>query len=84
MPFERLYKADKNDIAKPRSYEKMIELAEKLSKGISFLRVDFYEINGRIYFGELTFYPGSGYEQFQPKEWDYKLGEWIRLPIKGN
>lgn len=43
------------------------------------MRVDFYEINKRPYFGELTFYPGSGFEEFTPDEWDYKLGECLSL-----
>lgn len=64
----------------PRNYEKMIKFAEILSKDISFLRVDFYEINGRLYFGELTFYPGSGFEKFRPESYDELLGSWIKLP----
>lgn len=80
MPFERHYPSVKEGFAKPLQYEKMVELAEKLSQGIPFVRVDFYEVDGKIYFGELTFYPGSGFEEFTPEEWDYKLGEWIELP----
>ncbi len=58
----------------------MIDLAEKLSKDISFLRVDFYECNDQLYFGELTFYPGGGFEEFDPEIWDDKLGKLIKLP----
>ena len=65
----------------PKTLNKMIELAEKLSTGIPFLRVDFYDVNGKIYFGELTFFPASGLGEFIPQEWDLKLGEWITLPI---
>lgn len=82
MPFERHYPSSNKLIPKPLNYELMIELAEKLSKGVPFLRVDFYEVNGKIYFGELTFYPGSGVEEFTPIEWDYILGSWIQLPEK--
>ena len=57
----------------------MVELAEKLSKSIPFLRVDFYNINGKIYFGELTLYPTSGIGQFTSKDWDIKLGSYINL-----
>lgn len=46
---------------------------------LAFLRVDFYEIDGRIYFGELTFSPGGGYTKFFPEVWDYTLGSWIDL-----
>ena len=66
----------------PVTYKKMLEFAEKLSGGIPFLRVDFYEINGKLYFGELTFFPASGFEKFDPEEWDYKLGSMITLPDK--
>ena len=82
MPFERHYPSVKEGLPKPRNYKKMIELAEILSKDISFVRVDFYEINDKIYFGELTFYPGSGFEEFNPSEWDNILGSWITLPEK--
>ena len=57
----------------------MVELAEKLSEGIKFVRVDFYELDGNTYFGEMTFFPGCGYEEFTPEEWDYKLGQLIQL-----
>ena len=82
LPFERHYPSRKDGLPKPHNYEKMVELAEKLSKDIPFVRVDFYEVGGEIYFGELTFYPGCGFEEFTPEEWDYTLGEWIKLPIK--
>ena len=59
----------------------MEHLAEKLAESIPFVRVDFYYVNGRIYFGEMTFYPASGFGKFVPEEWDYKLGEWLDLPI---
>jgi hypothetical protein len=59
----------------------MIKTAEKLSTGFPFLRVDFYEINNRMYVGELTFHPGGGVETFNPKSWDFQLGSWLKLPI---
>ena len=81
MPFERHYPKSVNAIEKPKTYEKMVEFAEILSKDIPFVRVDFYEISGKLYFGELTFFPGSGYEEFEPEEWDYKLGKMIDLNL---
>lgn len=66
--------------AKPEKFEEMCELAEKLAGDIPLLRVDFYEVNRRIYFGELTFSHWSGMMPFEPKEWDQKLGDWIKLP----
>ena len=80
MPFERHYKSSGTIIPKPHNYQKMIELSELLAKEFSFVRVDLYEVNGRIYFGELTFYPGSGLEEFEPESYDYLLGSWIELP----
>ena len=80
MPFHRHYPSADYDIPRPSSYTEMIRLAEKLSRDIPFLRVDFYEINNHPYFGELTMYPGSGFEEFVPVEWDYILGSWIKLP----
>ena len=67
---------------KPYNFEKMKVLAEKLSENIPHLRVDFYEVNGKIYFGELTFFQNSGFVPFEPTEWDLKFGEWIILPEK--
>lgn len=64
---------------KPNNFENMKQLAKKLAQGIPFVRVDLYEIEGKIYFGELTFYPGSGYIPFNTKEWDIKLGKLIEI-----
>ena len=57
-------------------------MAERLSQGIPHLRVDFYEANGKIYFGELTFTSGSGFTPFEPEEWDLRFGKWLKLPSK--
>lgn len=65
---------------KPIGYEKMTDLAQQLSMGMPHVRVDLYDVNGEIYFGELTFYSGSGNVPFVPEEWDYKIGEWLTLP----
>lgn len=66
---------------KPENFEDMKLLAEKLSTGIPQLRVDFYEVNGKVYFGELTFSHFSGMISFEPEEWDKTLGQWIQLPM---
>lgn len=82
-PFSRPdYKEFEKLPPKPCNFERMIKLAKKLSKGIPFLRVDFYEINKKVYFSELTFYPGSGFTPFVPSEWDRKVGELLKLPRK--
>jgi hypothetical protein len=65
---------------KPASFEKMKELAAVLSKGYPHIRVDFYEVNGRVYFGEFTFSHWGGMTPFEPEEWDRILGDWIVLP----
>ena len=67
---------------KPVNFEKMKEVSKILSKDNAFLRVDLYEINNNIYFSELTFSPCGGFLPFEPVEWDFKLGEWINLPIE--
>ena len=67
---------------KPINFDKMIKFAEIFSKDIPFLRVDFYEVNGKIYFGELTFYTGSGFTKFEPENADIKIGNLLKLPDK--
>lgn len=67
-------------LKKPDNFEKMIELAERLSKGLPHVRIDLYNCNGKIYFGEMTFYHYGGMIKFHPEEWDYKFGSWLQLP----
>lgn len=66
--------------AKPLNFENMRRLSEEVSKGIPSLRVDFYEVDGKIFFGEMTFFHWGGMKPFDPEEWDQKLGDWIQLP----
>lgn len=65
---------------KPIQFELMKELAAKLSKNIPQVRIDFYEVGGNVYFGEITFFHWSGLTPFEPIEWDYTFGSWITLP----
>lgn len=67
-------------VLKPAGFEHMKDLARKLSQGIPHVRVDFYDIDGHVYFGELTFFHWGGMAPFDPEEWNYKFGEWIKLP----
>ena len=69
------------EISIPHSIKKMIELAEIIADGHYFMRVDFYDHNGRIYFGEITFFPASGFGEFTSNDWDEKLGTWLLLPL---
>lgn len=63
----------------PKNYDLMISIAEKLSKDFPHVRVDLYNVEGRIYFGELTFYDGSGYMSFTPDSYDEKLGSYFDI-----
>lgn len=81
MPFSRHYPVSDMPVPRPKNYDALVHLAEKLSEGIPFVRVDFYDVNDRVYFGEMTFYPGSGLEEFDPEKWDYVLGSWLELPV---
>lgn len=85
IPVEQHYKNadDKSKITKPENFELMIEISKKLSEDLPHVRVDLYEINGKVYFGELTFYHFSGWESFNPREYDELFGSFINLPEKG-
>jgi hypothetical protein len=72
----------KNQINKPECLNEMLDLARKLSVGIPHVRTDFYIVNSKIYFGELTFYHGSGVEKFTPEEFGIEVGSWLKLPDK--
>ncbi|MBQ6707718.1 MAG: glycosyl transferase [Clostridia bacterium] len=65
------------DIPKPSCFEEMKEIAAKLTQGMEFVRLDLYEINGHIYFGEFTFFHGGGYYLFHPEHWEKDLGDLI-------
>ena len=80
LPFLNGHPNAKKMPEKPQNFEKMKELAAKLSEGIPQVRIDFYEVNGKIYFGEITFFHWSGLVKFEPEEWDEKIGEWIVIP----
>lgn len=82
LPFTNGHPNSKAEIKCPSMLQEMKNIAEILSQNIPHLRVDLYEINGRIYFGELTFSHWSGFVPFDPKEWDFKFGDLIKLPEK--
>lgn len=66
-------------IKKPKNYEIMLELAEKLAEAFDYIRVDFYNLNEKIYFGELTHYPISGTGKFEPQSFDFTLGKYWKI-----
>lgn len=82
LPFTRKYESSNSKIEKPKNLKRMLNISKKLSKGFPFVRVDLYSTGEKIYFGELTFYPGNGTETFTPEIWDYKLGKYLKLPKK--
>lgn len=65
------------DYPKPENLDKMLQIAQILSEDFPFVRVDLYNVDGKIYFGELTFYPWTGYVQFTPDEFDFELGSYF-------
>lgn len=69
-------------IQKPEKFEQMKEIAAKLSQGMRQVRIDLYELNGKIYFGEYTFFHGGGFQLFYPEEWENRLGDWIDIESK--
>lgn len=71
----------KNPPMKPSKFEEMKSLARILSKGIPHVRVDFYVINGSVYFGEMTFFHNGGFTKISPEEWNERLGNLINLPV---
>lgn len=79
-PFTWEFPKKETEPERPVNLAKMKELAETLSEGFNEVRVDFYEVQGKIYFGELTFTHGSGQEKFDPPEWDRKVGDMFTLP----
>lgn len=67
-------------VERPAALADLVRLAEALAKDFPYLRVDFYIVGGQLYFGEVTFHPGGGYERILPAEWDVALGVRLRLP----
>lgn len=80
LDIKQKYPHAEQPLRKPVTFEKMIELSKVLSKGFPHVRVDFYEVDGQLYFGELTFYHFSGFMPFEPNKWDKIFGDWIKLP----
>ena len=84
LPFRWIYEPSGKIFEKPEKLQEMIKYAAILSEGFPFVRVDFYEVQGQVYFGELTFFHGGGCGWFKPESVDLELGEKIILPLKQN
>ena len=79
LPFTNGHPNSSKLVGRPKNFAKMAELAGVLSAGIPHIRADFYEINGKIYFGELTLFHWSGFVPFEPQEWDKKIGDYLNI-----
>ena len=79
MPFIETRENYKGVIEKPENWKQMVEIAKTLSEPFPFCRVDLYNVDGKVYFGEITFYHGGGCNDIQPEEWDLKVGSWIDI-----
>lgn len=76
------YLSDLKEGSLPDNYKEMVAMAKRISKGTIESRIDFYDINGKIYFGEITFFDSAGFGKFEPNEWDKKIGDMLKLPMK--
>lgn len=79
LDLKQSFPNSKTPLEKPSTLEEMLSLAAKLSKGVAFLRVDFYDVDEEIYFSEFTFYSDSGMANFYPEDWNRRLGELINI-----
>jgi hypothetical protein len=77
----RGYPQSDKDFKKPKNWNLMIDFAREISSDQPHVRIDFYYINGKVYFGEYTLFQGGGMMPFYPEKWDYKFGSWINLSI---
>jgi hypothetical protein len=75
LDIEFTYPDSKKDVTPPKNLELMLSTATQLSSGFHYVRVDLYEVEGKLFFGELTFSPNSGFVKFKPDDWDYAFGE---------
>ena len=82
LPFRQGHENAASIPDRPARFDEMKGIASALSEGFPHVRVDLYEINGRVLFGELTFFHHGGWTRFDPPEWDYVFGEWLILPKK--
>lgn len=84
LPCKWGYECSDYAFVPPAGFDDMIRLAERLGEGIPQVRVDMYNIEGQIFFGEMTFFPWAGMMPFEPEEWDLRFGRLIRLPESHN
>lgn len=80
LPLEYIHPNSNKAIEKPKCFDEMVLIARKLSEGFPHVRVDLYQVNNKVLFGELTFFSGSGFGSFNPSKYDDEWGDWILLP----
>ena len=80
MPFYRTDYHRLGNVPRPQKLDEMIAVACTLSKNVPFVRIDLFEVDGKVYFSEFTLCPASGFMPFVPKEYDRIVGEWLELP----
>lgn len=79
LPFTNGHPNSASDLPRPEGWDRMKEIAALLSKGLKHVRVDLYELDGKIYFGEYTFYHWAGFKPFSPEIWDRKIGDMLKI-----
>jgi len=79
LPFRLEYPIESRVLPRPTGLDEMIVIAKKLSQQLPFVRCDLYDCNGKVFFGELTFYPGKGTERFDPRKADIDIGAMLSL-----
>jgi hypothetical protein len=70
-----------DDIEAPKTLKRMIEIGNDIAKKFAYVRVDFYDVEGKLYYGEITLHHGSGFDTFEPKEYDRYFGDLLKLPL---
>lgn len=78
LPVTVLYPQHPEAVPQPQYFEEMCDLAEKVGREFDFVRIDLYDCDDAVYFGEATFYPGGGFDRFEPMQWDFEFGRYWR------
>lgn len=80
MPIQQRLPTCQESLPRPICLDEMIDVATKLSQDLPFARIDLYNVGTKVYFGEITLFPGAGYIQYEPEAFNSQLGQWITLP----
>lgn len=79
QPFSLMYPQSQKDIPRPEKLDEMLQIASSLSHTIKFVRIDLYAIQENVFFGEMTFFPGNGFEVFTPSKYDRVIGDMLNI-----